>query len=95
MGKGISRRQWLLGLLTGFGGSWLARLWPAAPSPAGAVTPPPAVAFPGPTAHYSLGPVTTYVYDAANSRLYLETWGPGLITTVVYESRANGDPLAG
>jgi hypothetical protein len=57
MRTGISRRQWLAGLLAGLGGPWLARLLPAAASPAVL-----AADVLRPVSYEPLGTVTTYTY---------------------------------
>ena len=87
MNSGLSRRHWLLALLTGLGGSWLVRRWPAAAAPAAAVVPSCRSVAPPRTLADPLGRVTTYTYDSSGSLLLLPTPAPPSITTFTYEPR--------
>jgi hypothetical protein len=94
MRDGISRRGWLLGLLTGLGGWWLRRLGPASAGTAGGPIPPRATS-PRATTCDPLGQVTTYTYDAGSAGLVPQERDPLSITTIVYDSGRGPDRSPG
>jgi hypothetical protein len=87
MSPGISRRHWLLALLTGLAGPWLARLWPAVRSQTAAMVPPPRTASLQRTTADPVSRVVTYVYDGSRSP-WLAPGGAALhVTTFTYDAR--------
>jgi hypothetical protein len=82
MRDGISRRQWLLGLLTGIGGAWLRQLGPAAIGKATAPPPCPAAASPALASCDTWPRAITCTYDCSGSLVHLA----GQVTTIAYDA---------
>jgi hypothetical protein len=80
----MSRRHWLLTLLTGLGGSWLARFWPGTAAAAVPAAASPQPAAPRPSAAEPLPQPVTYAYDCNSYHVYAQDAG-SLSATFTYD----------